>query len=89
MERSLGSVSIGPLRPRTAFRLTPSGLEVKVSFPVQLHEATEADDRVTREILKQLDRESKLKMVGSDIPPFDRSPPYRLQKPVRGRPLSA
>ncbi len=68
MERSLGSVSVGPLRPRTALRLTPSGLEVKVSFPVQLHEATEADDRVTREILKELDREPKLIMVGSDIP---------------------
>lgn len=68
MERNLGSVSIGPLRPRTALRLTPSGLEVKVSFPVETHEATEVDDRVTREILKELDREPKLRMVGSDIP---------------------
>lgn len=68
MERSLGSVSVGPLQPRTALRLTPSGLEVKVSFPVQVHEATEIDDRVTREVLKELDREPKLRMVGSDIP---------------------
>jgi small-conductance mechanosensitive channel len=68
MERNLGSVSIGPLRPRTALRLTPSGLEVKVSFPAEVHDATEVDDRVTREILKELDREPKLRMVGSDIP---------------------
>jgi small-conductance mechanosensitive channel len=68
MERSLGSVSVGPLQPRTALRLTPAGLEVRVSFPVQVHEGTEIDDRVTREILKELDREPKLIMVGSDMP---------------------
>jgi hypothetical protein len=49
-------------------RLTPAGLEVRVSFPVQVHEGTEIDDRVTREILKELDREPKLIMVGSDMP---------------------
>ncbi|MGB6386159.1 MAG: mechanosensitive ion channel domain-containing protein [Terriglobales bacterium] len=68
MERNLGSVSVGPLRPHTGLKLTPLGLEVRVSFPVQLHEATEIDDRVTREILKELDREPKLTIVGSDIP---------------------
>jgi hypothetical protein len=68
MERSLGSVSVGPLQPRTALKLTPAGLEVRVSFPVQVHEGTEIDDRVTREILKELDREPKLTMVGSDMP---------------------
>jgi len=68
MERNLGSVSVGPLRPQTGLKLTPSGLEVRVSFPVQLHQASEIDDRVTREILKELDREPKLKIVGSDIP---------------------
>jgi small-conductance mechanosensitive channel len=68
METNLGSVSIGPLRPRTALRLTSSGLEVTVSFPVEVQQATEIDDRVTREILREIDREPKLKMVGSDIP---------------------
>ena len=68
MESNLGSVNIGPLRPRTALRLTASGLEVKVSFPVEVQHATEIDARVTREILKELDREPKLRMVGSDIP---------------------
>jgi small-conductance mechanosensitive channel len=68
MERNLGSVSVGPLQPRTGLKLTPSGLEVRVTFPVQFHKATEIDDRVTGEILKELDREPKLKMVGSDIP---------------------
>jgi small-conductance mechanosensitive channel len=68
METNLGSVNVGPLRPRTGLRLTASGLEVTVSFPVEVMHATEIDDRVTREILRELDREPKLKMVGSDIP---------------------
>jgi small-conductance mechanosensitive channel len=68
METNLGSVNIGPLRPRTTLRLAASGLEVKVSFPVEVQHAAEIDARVTQEILKELDREPKLRMVGSDIP---------------------
>jgi len=68
METNLGSVNIGPLRPRTTLRLAASGLEVKISFPVEVQHAAEIDARVTREILKELDREPKLRMVGSDIP---------------------
>jgi small-conductance mechanosensitive channel len=69
MERSLASgVTLGPLRPRTTLKLTSSGLEVKVSFPVDVEQAAKIDDRITREILKELDREPRLKMVGSDIP---------------------
>jgi hypothetical protein len=68
METNLGSVNIGPLRPRTDLRLAPSGLEVKVSFPVEVQHAGEIDVGVTREILKELDRDPKLRMVGSDIP---------------------
>ena len=61
-------MTLGPLRPRTTLKLTSSGLEVKVSFPVDVERAAEIDDRITREILKELDRDPKLKMVGSDIP---------------------
>jgi small-conductance mechanosensitive channel len=68
METNLGSVNIAPLRPRTALRLAASGLEVKISFPVEVRNAAEVDAGVTREILKELDREPKLRMVGSDIP---------------------
>ena len=68
METNLGSVSVAPLQPRTELRLTASGLEVKISFPVEVQHAAEIDARVTREILKELDRDPKLRMVGSDIP---------------------
>ncbi len=68
IESNLNSVSVGPLRPRTTFKLTSSGLEVKISYPVDVNQATDIDDRVTRAILRELDREPRLKMVGSDIP---------------------
>jgi small-conductance mechanosensitive channel len=68
MEQSLASVSIGPLWPRTTLKLGSSGLEVKVTFPVEVEQGAQIDDRITREILKELDQEPKLKMVGSDIP---------------------
>jgi len=93
METNLGSVSVGPLRPRTALRLTSSGLEVTVSFPVEVHRATEIDDRVTREILREIDREPKLKWWGQTSPPFVKSPKLRIRKPARrrlqSRPLSS
>jgi small-conductance mechanosensitive channel len=68
MEMNLGSVSVAPLRPRVAFRLTATGLEVTVSFPAEMQNAREVDEHVTREILREIEREPKLKMVGSDIP---------------------
>jgi small-conductance mechanosensitive channel len=68
MEMNLGSVSVAPLRPRVAFRLTATGLEVTVSFPAEMQNARDVDERVTREILREIEREPKLKMVGSDIP---------------------
>ncbi len=69
MEKSLASgVTLEPLRPRTTLKLAPSGLEVMVHFPVDVRKADEIDDCITREILKELEAEPKLKIVGSDIP---------------------
>jgi len=68
MKTNLGSVNVGPLRPRTALRLAATGLEVRISYPVAVQDSGEIDARVTREILKEVDREPKLRMVGSDIP---------------------
>jgi len=69
MEKSLASgVTLGPLRPRTTLKLAPSGLEVIVHFPVDVRQSDQIDDCITREILKELSSEPKLKIVGSDIP---------------------
>ena len=68
MERNLGSVSVGALQPKIRFRLSAAGLEVTVRFPVDLQKAAEIDEQVTRELLKALDREPRLNVVGSDMP---------------------
>jgi hypothetical protein len=49
-------------------RLTPSRLQVVIRFPVDLKHATELDNRLTRELLKPLDREATLKAAGSGTP---------------------
>jgi len=68
MERTLSTVSIDELRPRSRLRLTPAGIEAAIRFPVDYQHATEIDDRVTRELLKAIDREPKLKLVGTGSP---------------------
>jgi small-conductance mechanosensitive channel len=68
MERTFSSVPMNGLQPKSWLRLTQAGLEAVIRFPVDLKHATEIDDRVTRELLKAIDREPKLKLVGSGTP---------------------
>ncbi len=72
MERTLSSAPspiVTDLTPKSRLRISESGLlEVVISYPVSLMRAAEIDDRVTRELLKEIDREPKLKLVGSGTP---------------------
>jgi small-conductance mechanosensitive channel len=68
MENSLSVITIGSLEPKVRFRLSQTGLEVLVRFPVELSDAAEMDDRVTRELLRAIELEPKLKIVGADVP---------------------
>lgn len=65
MERNLLGVSDGVLKPNVQLRLTPSGLEALVRFPVDLRHAGEIDERVTRELMKAVEQEPKLQMAGA------------------------
>ena len=56
------------LRPRAQLRFTPSAIQVVIRFPVDRQQASEIDEQVTRELMKNLDREPKLKLVSSDGP---------------------
>lgn len=67
MERTLSYTHTNVLRPKSRLRITRDGLEAVIRFPVTLQNATEIDDRVTREILKAIEREPKLKLVGSSV----------------------
>ena len=67
MERTLNFASVPP-QPRSQLRVTQSGLEVVVRYPVALERAMEIDDRVTRELLHSLQQPPRLKLVGSGVP---------------------
>jgi len=68
VERNLSSISVGSLTPKVRFKLSQSGLEVVVRFPVETQKAGDVDDRVTRHLLMAIEQEPKLKVVGADVP---------------------
>lgn len=65
MERNLLGVSEGVLKPNVQLRLTSTGLEAIVRFPVDLRHASEIDEKVTRELLKAVEQEPKLQTAGA------------------------
>jgi small-conductance mechanosensitive channel len=65
MERNLMGVANGVLKPNVQLRLTSSGLEALVRFPVDLQHASEIDEKVTRELLNAVEQEPKLNMAGA------------------------
>ena len=65
MQRNLLAVPQGALKPNAHLRLTPSGLEALIHFPVDLRHAGEIDERVTRELMKAVDQEPRLKLASS------------------------
>lgn len=68
VEKTLASVTVESLAPQHRLRLTQTGLEVVIRYPVELEHAARIDDRVTRELLDAIDREPKLKLVGTGTP---------------------
>jgi len=74
MEYSLTSISAGALKPQVRLHFTASGIEVTVRFPVELHKAAEIDDRVMRELLDTVDREPRLRLIGTATPTVSAQP---------------
>jgi len=68
MEKTLISTSGYDLRPSIQLRFSSSAVEATIRFPVDLQHASETDERVSRELLKALDREPKFKLAASGSP---------------------
>ena len=68
MERTLGYTSAGEFRPRTRLLFTGSGLEAVIRYPVTLQNATEIDDRITREVLDALGKDNQQKSTAQSTP---------------------
>jgi small-conductance mechanosensitive channel len=67
MEQTL-SIAVEVLKPRSRLRLTQSGLEILIRYPVEIESAAEVDDQVARELLHALEQSPKLKLVGTGSP---------------------
>ncbi len=67
MERALYTVRFSSFAPESRLRLTPTGVEVVIRYPVELENAAEIDDRVTRELLETIGRDPHLRLAGTQI----------------------
>lgn len=67
LEKTLNPVST-QLIPRSRLRLKQTGLEVVIRYPVELQEAAIIDDRITRALLDEIERDPKLQLVGTGTP---------------------
>lgn len=67
MQTQLNVRTVAP-KPVSQLRLTQSGLEVVIRYPVELDDAAEIDDRITRELLAALAQEPRLRLVGTGTP---------------------
>jgi small-conductance mechanosensitive channel len=67
VERSLNS-TVGALAPESRLHLTQTSLEVVIRYPVELGNAGEIDDRITREILDVIERDPNLRLQVSSGP---------------------
>ena len=65
-------------KPVSRLRLTQAGLEVVVRYPVELDNAAEIDDRITRELLSALAKSPRLRLVGSGTPNIQAVPDSNL-----------
>ena len=54
--------------PKSRLRLTQTGLEVVIRYPLELENSSEIDDEIIRELLSALEKPPKLKLVGSGTP---------------------
>jgi small-conductance mechanosensitive channel len=68
MEQSLNTITTGSLDPESRLRLTQSGLEVVIRYPVDLTNAASIDDAMARALLDAIGQEPRLRLVGSGTP---------------------
>lgn len=68
MEMMLSSVSSLELKPKIHLHFSSVGIEVNIRFPVEMGGASEIDERIMRELLAAIEREPRLKLVGSEMP---------------------
>jgi small-conductance mechanosensitive channel len=65
MQHALTGLPVHDLDPESRLKLTPTGVEVVIRYPVELDQASEIDDRIARTVMDATDSEAKVKVTGS------------------------
>lgn len=86
MQKSLNIHSATP-KPVSRLRLQEGGLMVVIRYPVVLDKAAEIDDHITRELLRALAQEPRLRLVGSGTPNIQAAANGSSPSPAKGAPV--
>ena len=54
-------------RPESRLRFVDSGLEITIRYPVEIRRAAEIDDRITREVIQQVEKDPKLMLTNGSL----------------------
>ncbi len=65
MQNTLTGYSVHDLDPESRLKLTPTGVDVVIRYPVELDQASEIDDRIARKVIDASDHEGQVKISGS------------------------
>ncbi|MGH9517531.1 MAG: mechanosensitive ion channel domain-containing protein [Terriglobales bacterium] len=68
VEQNLTSISTGELQAKVRLHYTASGIEATVRYPVELEKAADVDDHLMHELLAEVDKEPKLKLISAEMP---------------------
>jgi hypothetical protein len=74
MERSISTLSVGPLDTESRLRLVPTGIQVVVRYPVELEHAAEVDDRVTRAVVSATGHQPQVEVQAGATPAVKPAP---------------
>jgi small-conductance mechanosensitive channel len=61
-------VPAAEFHPKLQLQFLPSALQVNIRYPVDRHQASEIDERLSQALLHELDQEPKLRMTNSPAP---------------------
>ncbi len=65
MENALNGYTVDNLDPESRLKLTPTGVNVVIRYPVELDQASEIDDRIARKVIAASDHEGEVKISGT------------------------
>jgi len=74
MERSISTLTVGPLDTESRIRLVPGGIQVVVRYPAELEHAAEVDDKVTRAVVSATGHQPQVEVQAGATPAVKPAP---------------